>query len=481
MRRSALLLLPLLALAGCKTVGPDFQRPSAAATATYPAGKHAKGAPLAQPGQGPQVRWWEEFGSPEINALVDRAIASNPTITASKATLRRARENANAAAGRLLPQVDARGQVQHEKINLSAMGFDASSFGFQIENPELTLFSVGAGVSYDLDLFGGGKRSREQALAEAEAQLRETEAAHLTIAGRVVMQALTIAALNDRIAAQKALIGEDERNLDLVDRKRRGGEGTMVEVLSAQRQLAADRTMLPPLEQTLAEARNGLAVLLGISPGELEATDWSLWNIKLPAQVPVALPSELVHKRPDILAAEARLHSATAAIGVATARLYPSVTLGASFTQMAKGPDDLFSGNANSFNLLGGITGPLFHGGSLKAGKRAAEAEAEAAAARYKATVLEAFGQVSNLLSALDNDARSVSLQAEAASVADRSLNLSRRSFQVGNSGVLQVLDASRGAEQARLALLDARMRQYLNVARLYVATAGGWSGEERN
>ncbi len=477
MKRFLLTAATLALLTGCKTIGPNFQRPTAPSDSAYTAATNvAARGPAARLGEGPQARWWEAFGSADLNALVARALAGNQSLAASMATLERAREAVTAANGRLQPQVNANGQIEHEKVNLGAFGFDSSTFGIAIDNPEFTLFSVGGGISYDIDLFGGNRRALEQSTADAEAQLHETEAAHLTLAGRVVMQALMIAALNDRIAAQQSLVNEDERNVTLTERKQQGGAGTLVEVLTARQQLANDRAGLPQLGQQRTEARNLLAVLLGSTPGDLGATDFSLAALSLPAQVPVTLASELIHKRPDILAAESRLHAATAAIGVAQARLYPSVSLGASFSQMATHPEDLFKSSANSFALLGGVSAPIFHGGTLTAAKRGAEAEAKASAARYRQTVLEAFGQISDLLSALDSDSRSLALQNDAAAIAERSLGLSRRSFAVGNSGVLQVIEASRSVERTRIALVDARARQFVNVARLYVATAGGWT-----
>jgi NodT family efflux transporter outer membrane factor (OMF) lipoprotein len=477
MKRIFASVATLALLTGCKTVGPDFQRPAAASGTLYSAAANtsAKG-PVATLGEGPQARWWEAFESAELNTLVARALAGNQSLAASMATLERAREAVKAANGRLQPQVNVNGQVEHQKLNLNAFGFDASTFGIAIDSPAFTLYSVGGGISYDLDLFGGNHRALEQSTADAEAQLHESEAAHLTLAGRAVMQALMIAALNDRITAQQSLVSEDERNVTLTERKQQGGAGTLVEVLTARQQLANDRAGLPQLDQQRTEARNLLAILLGTTPGELGPTNLSLAAITLPSQVPVTLASELVHKRPDILAAESRLHAATAAIGVAQARLYPSISLGASFSQMATHPEDIFKGSANSFALLGGVTAPIFHGGTLTAAKRGAEAEAKASTARYRQTVLEAFGQVSDLLSALDNDSRSLALQNDAAAIAERSLGLSRRSFAVGNSGVLQVIEASRSVERTRIALVDARARQYINVARLYVATAGGWT-----
>jgi NodT family efflux transporter outer membrane factor (OMF) lipoprotein len=334
---------------------------------------------------------------------------------------------------------------------------------------------LGGGVSYDLDLFGRNRRALEQAGAEAEAQARAVQAAHLLVAGRVVAQVLAIASLNDTIATQRALLAEDERNVSLTEARRKAGAGTLVEVLSAQGQLAGDRATTPALDRQMAEGRAMLAVLLGISPAELESTDFSLGEFVLPAEVPVALPSALVHKRPDILEAEARLHSAVAAVGVATADLYPDVTLGGSLTQSTADPDRITSSRFNAFDLFAGISAPIFHGGTLKAQKRGAEAEARSAAARYQQVVTEAFGQVSGLLWALGSDQREIASREEAAEVAGRSLRLSRRSFEVGNSGVLQVLEANRTYQRAQLTLLESRIRQYQNIARLYVATAGGW------
>ena len=477
MKRPASLMLPLmlpLILAGCQTVGPNFTAPPAPpASAAYA----ADGAGRAALAQGPQQRWWQAFGSSDLDALVDRALARNAGLEASRETLTRARERITALAGSQLPQVDANARAQHTKVNLSAFGLDSAVAGASgLRNPEFDLFTVGGGVSYDLDLFGGTRRALEQAGAEAEAQQRRTEAAHLIVAGRVVTQVLAIAALRDRLSAEQALIGESRRNVTLTEARRRAGEGTLVEVLSAQGQLAADQAGLPQLEQQLAEARAMLAVLLGTSPGELGPTDFSLAALTLPAEVPVALPSELVHKRPDILQAEAELHAATAAIGVATARLYPDITLGASLTQSNQSLGSILGSGSRGFDLFAGILAPIFDGGTRKADQRGAQAAARASAASYQQSVLEAFGQVSGLLSALDNDTRALAAQQQSADIAARSLNLSRRSFQVGNSGILQVLDASRAYQRAQLALVEARARRYVNVARLYVATAGGWT-----
>ncbi|WNO54500.1 efflux transporter outer membrane subunit [Stakelama saccharophila] len=471
-----------LALAGCTTVGPDFTPPAtptaqrylSTAGAPHPSDR----GPDAVKGEGPVLDWWKAFGSSELDAMVARAIENNASLEASNATLAAAREQVAAARGRELPQVDANAEAAHRQANLAAEGFDTGALPGIDATPTFDLYSVGGGVSYDLDLFGKQRRRVERAAAQAEAQYHQTQAAHLAIAGQVVNQVLLIATIRERIATAETLLDEDRRNIDLTEKRRRAGEGTLVEVLNARSQFEADRGEIPQLGQQLAEARHLLATLVGVSPAELGATDFDLAELTLPQQVPVALPSRLVHKRPDILQAEADLHAATAEIGVATANLYPDITLGATLTQASPDLFDALDPGSRGFNIFAGLTAPIFHGGTLKAEKRAAVKRAEAAAATYRQTVLDGFRQVADLLSALQNDQRSVSQQQESVDVAQRSLHLSRRSFEVGNSGVLQVLDSERLYQRAQSALVEARARQYLNVARLYVATAGGWTGD---
>ena len=460
-------------LAGC-TVGPTFERPAAPGDVGYRAPgeiRPATGAPAMAIGDGPTLRWWTAFGSPRLDALVDRAIAHNQTLAASNATLAAAREQVVAIRGRQLPQVDATARIEHETVNLSAFGFPGS-------NPEFSLYSVGGGISYDLDLFGGTRRRVEQAAAQAETQLHQTQAAHLTVAGQVVNQVLTIAAIRAQIATAEALLADDRRNVDLTQKRKDAGEGTLVEVLTAQSQFEADRADIPQLSQQSSEAHHLLATLVGVAPADLTDADFDFADLTLPAAVPVTLPSALVHKRPDILQAEASFHAATAAVGIATAALYPDITLGATVTQGAPNIGDIVSSAFRGFDLFGGVSAPIFHGGTLKAERRAAIARASAAQATYQQTVLDAFRQVADLLQSIDSDQRSVANQRESVDVARRSVGLSRRSFQVGNTGILQILDSERLYQRAAANLVDAQARQFLDVARLYVATAGGWTGD---
>jgi NodT family efflux transporter outer membrane factor (OMF) lipoprotein len=239
--------------------------------------------------------------------------------------------------------------------------------------------------------------------------------------------------------------------------------------------LANDRTVLPPLRQQLSVARHALAVLVGRTPAEWSPPDFDLDAIRLPHDLPLSLPSTLVRQRPDILAAEADLHAASAAIGVATAAMYPDITLSATLLQQATFPGHLYNDAASAVTAGGGILAPLFHGGALAAEKAAAEAEFQTAQARYEQTVLRAFAQVADVLQALVHDADDEAAQATAMAAADSSLRLTRLSYAAGNVGVLQVLDAERQYQQARFGAVRARAQRRLDSAQLFLAMGGGW------
>jgi NodT family efflux transporter outer membrane factor (OMF) lipoprotein len=244
-------------------------------------------------------------------------------------------------------------------------------------------------------------------------------------------------------------------------------------VVSAQSQIANDMTLLPPLRQDLAKARHALSVVLGQATANELPADLDLAQIALPIEVPVSLPSELAHRRPDILAAEARLHAATSAVGVAQSNLYPKLQLSASVGQQSLKADQLFDRTNNAWSLVSGLTAPIFDGGTLRAEKRAAVDAMRASAAYYEQTVLEAFAQVADLLEALDHDAEQLDAQAQAQRAAQSSLDLARASYSEGNAGVLLVLDAQRSYQQARLGYVRAVVQRYLDTVQLFLALGG--------
>ena len=451
LEKSAVLALALPLLAGACMVGPDFERPETTKTTTYTA---TGDAPL--PADQSLVRggaldgnWWSEFRAPGLDSVVDLAIADNQDIAAARARVAAAQEAVKAATGALLPQLSLGANAANTKYGPALIGPSA----FVI--PAFTAYTAGPNASFPTDLFGGGRRQVEQKAALAEYQHYELAAAHLTLEGNVVAQAFAMAVARAQVEAVQT-IGF--------------GSGTQTQLVAAQSQLANDRTLLPALHQQLAASRHALAILVSKAPAEWSPPDFTLKDFNLPAEIPAALPSELAHHRPDILAAEAQLHAACAEIGVATANLYPQLTLTVGVTSQSLALGGPFSA---AWSMAAGLLQPIFDGGQLSAQRRAAIDRYNSALATYRQTVLTALGQVADQLQALANDADQLRSQEAASRTAVSALDLARRSFTLGNTGIIDVIDAQRQFAQAELGLSRARAQRLMDTAQLYLALGG--------
>jgi NodT family efflux transporter outer membrane factor (OMF) lipoprotein len=467
----ALMVSCVLSVGGC-AAGPNFTRPAPPLATRYTAetlrGEDASAETQVQHialGQNIEGAWWTLFRSNAIDELVTQAVDHNRTLAASMATLAQAQEIAFARAGSQYPQVALTGGAGRQQYGKEFLG--------PIGIPPFTYFAVGPTVSYALDYTGGVARSVEQQYALAEVERHQLDAAYLTVTGQAVMQTLTIASVRAQIATVETILAQDRDNLRLVQSAFDNGSVAREDVVSAQSQIANDMTLLPPMRQELAKARHALSVVLGRAPASELPGDVDLAQITLPLQVPVSLPSELAHRRPDILAAEARLHAATSAVGVAQSNLYPKIELTASVGQQSLKADQLFDRASNAWSIIAGFTTPIFDGGTLRAEKRAAVDAMRASAATYEQTVLEAFAQVADLLEGLDHDAEQLDAQDHAQQAAQSSLDLARTSYKEGNAGVLQVLDAERSYQQARLGYVRAVAQRYLDTVQLFLALGG--------
>jgi NodT family efflux transporter outer membrane factor (OMF) lipoprotein len=471
-----LALLAATALAGCAAVGPNFAPPAAPTEQTYASGPVASvdSAGSDQPTQrlAPATRtpadWWTRFGSPDLDRTVALAAANNQTLAAAQANLSRAVEQIRVARGGLYPQVDAAAGLGGTKYGAQFLGPEAFTF------PTFGAYSAGLSVSYDPDVFGGVHRSIEQASASAAAMREALNVARLEVTGDTVTEALQIASIRAQIAVVREVLRSDTQTLDLVRTANSSGMASQMDVTTAQSQLDHDRTLLPPLQQELNAAQDALPILLGKAPADWSAPDFDLDRFDLPADLPLVVPSDLVRQRPDIRAAEDRLHAASAAVGVATADLYPRFNLTASVAEQG-----LLAGPAGAaWSVIGGFSAPIFHGGALRAGKRAAQDEYRAAYAQYQQTVLDSFRQVADTLHDLSNSADEVRSQEEALASADAALRLTRLGYAADNAGIVQVLDAQRLRQLAELGLVQARTRRYLATVDFYLAMGGG--GDEQ-
>ena len=474
-RRGAQALAAMLAAAssGCM-VGPDFSPPAAPSISRYTSAGETPDTVTF--GERVTAEWWILFRSPAIDALVKEAIAGNPTLESATARLTAAREAVAAASGALYPQVDFSASVTRGRLNAASFGLNADQ---ALLPPNYNAYQLGPTVSYALDIFGGTRRQIEAKAASADAQAYQLDAAYQTLTGNVVTQALQEAVFQAQLQAIHDILDLDRQNLELVRTERRAGSVPDTDVVSAQSQLAADETLLPGPEQQRDVARHALAVLLGRAPGEWSPPDLDLAALTLPGKLPVSLPSELVHQRPDILVAEAQLHAASAQIGVATAQLYPSITLSGSVGAAALDPGRLFNPAGLLWSVAAGLTEPVFDGGTREAERQAALAEFKAAAADYRQTVLQAFGQVADTMQALAHDAQLLTDQSEALDVATESVRLQRISYAGGGSGILRLLDAQRQYQQARLGYVRAEGQRYADTIQLLVAMGGGWWGAD--
>jgi NodT family efflux transporter outer membrane factor (OMF) lipoprotein len=468
-----ILTLACAAMVGGCSAGPNFTRPEPPAATRY-VGDSAPGngtqtgttAQHVVLGQAIEGDWWELFRSDPITGIVRQAVAHNRTLVASAATLAQAQELALAQSGTRYPQVGLTAGAGRQKYGDEFLG------GF-FNLPPFTYFAVGPTVSYTLDYTGGVARSVEQQYALAEVRKHQLEAAYLTVTGQAVMQALAIASARAQITTLETILGQDRDNLQLVQTAFSDGSVARIDVVSAQSQIANDMALLPPLRQELTKAHHALSVVLGQPPANELPADVDLGQITLPLELPVSLPSELAHHRPDILAAEAQLHAATSAVGVAESNLYPKIQLTATLGQQAVRAGQLFDSADTAWSLLAGLTAPLFDGGTLRADQRAAVDAMHAAAATYQQTVLEAFGQVADMLEALNHDAEQLDAQLQAQQAAQSTLELARASYAEGNTGVLQVLDAERSYQQARLGYVRAVAQRYLDTVQLFLALGG--------
>lgn len=455
--------------AGC-TVGPDFQRPDAPKETRYaaPAANHANDTSAQQIVLGKRLNqaWWKLFQSDAIDKVVKQALAHNRTIAAAGYTLAQEQELAAAQSGAVDPQVDITAGVGREK-------YGAEFLGTSPKPPPFTYYAVGPTISYTLDYTGGVARSIEQQNALVDYQREQLNAAYLAVTGNAVVESFRIASLRAQIAAVEAMLDQDRNNQRLVHEAFAAGSVSRLDIVSAESQYASDATLLPPLRQKLSVARHALAIILGQAPADAELPLFDLEQLTLPMRLPVAVPSELAHRRPDILAAEAQLHAATAAIGVATANLYPQINLSASFVQQSTKTSQFFAANSNGWSLIGGLVAPIFDGGRLRAERTAAVDAMLASAARYQQTVLTAFGQVADSLQALEHDAEALDAQSRARQAAGDNLELTRKSYREGNAGVLQVLDAERHYQQASLGYVQARAQRYIDTAQLFLALGG--------
>jgi NodT family efflux transporter outer membrane factor (OMF) lipoprotein len=480
---SAALFVIIPLLTGC-AVGPDFRTPAAPDVQAYDpqglpettVGTDATNGSAQKfiPGGDIPADWWTLFHSDALNRLITKALSANPDLQAAKAALREAEENLYASEGAFFPSVDGNAGMVRQKTSRAGSGTPNGDI------PAFTLYNTSVSVSYPLDVFGGIRREVEQLEALKEAQRFELEAAYITLTANIASAAIQEASLRAQLVATQEIIKDERKQLDLLKRQFEVGAVAKAAVLAQESVLAQTLATQPPLEKQLARTRHQISALAGQFPGEDLGASFDLADLRLPGSLPLSLPSQLVEQRPDIQAATAQLHAASANVGVATSNMLPQITLTGSYGLSVAQLASLFSPGSAVWTLGAGLLQPLFHGGELLHKKRASEAAFDRAAAQYRSTVLAAFQNVADVLRALETDAAALKAQTTAERAAADSLKLTREQFNAGAVNYLALLTAEQSLEQARIARVQAEAQRFADTAALFQALGGGWWHKEQ-
>ncbi len=477
-RRNLGFLIVLALMGGC-AVGPDFKRPAPPTAKSYVKGRFEMVTAAADiaggkaqhfvPGLDIPGQWWTLFHSPALNALVKEAIRNNPSLPAARAALRQALENVYARRGAYYPQVAV--------VFSKTRGRAPQSLGPVPANENLyySLYTPQVTVSYAPDVFGGVRRSVESLKAQAEEQRFELEAAYLTLTSNVVAAAVQEASLRGQIAATEEIIRIATDQLAILRRQYALGAVAQADVAAQEAALAQAQATLPPLQKQLALQRDLITALVGRLPDAQPSQTFDLSSLKLPVELPVSLPAKLVEQRPDVRAAEAQLHAASANIGVAVAAMLPQFSLTGNAGSTALTFAELGTPGNVFWTVIGDVAQPIFSGFALLHNKRAAEAAFAQAGAQYRSTVIAACQNVADTLHALQSDADTLKAAVAAERAARSSLDIARRQLALGAVNYLALLNAQNTYQQARINLATALADRFADTAALFQALGGGW------
>ena len=475
----------VLLMSGC-AAGPDFVRPAKPDAVSYtpePLPKSTASVPVIggevqtfSEAENIPRQWWTLFQSPALNKLVEQAIRNNPGLQQAEAALKIAQESVYAQQGTYYPSVAASFLPSRQKEALGAVSSSAAS-GASLFN----LHTAQLNISYTADVFGNNRRQVESLQAQANYQRFQREAVYLTLTSNVVTAAIQEASIRAQIKATDAMIAIMQQQLELFARQVEFGAVPQANVVAQIAQLAQTRALLPPLQKQLAMQRDLLSALVGRFPSEALPEVFEFSMLQLPQSIPVILPSQLVEQRPDVRSAEEQLHAASAGVGIAVSNMLPQFTLSANGGSMATQISQLFKSGTGFWTLVGGITEPIFDGGTLLHKKRAADAAYDQATAQYRSTVIGAFQNVADTLQTLQFDADSVLTAATAERAADESLAIARRQVELGDIGYVTLLSSEQTYQLSVIALVQAQTNRFADTAALFQALGGGWWNQDEN
>jgi multidrug efflux system outer membrane protein len=455
-------ILPLLLSAGC-TVGPNYRTPQTSLPQTW-----AETSPAVTTEPTSVAQWWTLFGDEELNSLVDRAVRSNKDLQVAEARIRQARAQRRLVSAPALPSLNASGSYSRSKRSAGSSGFGA---GGKIE-----LCQAGLDASWEIDLFGGVRRAVEAANANLAASEENLNDVLVTLLGEVATNYIEVRGSQRRIAVAQENIETQRQTVEVAQGRFEAGLGTRLEVAQAQALLAQTESQIPALEIAVKQSIYQLGVLLGSEPESLVQELSTPGAIPpVPPEVPVGLPSELLRRRPDIRRAERQLAAATAQIGVATADLFPRLSLTGSYGRQSPKGSDLFSSGNDCWSYGPGLSWPIFAGGAVRANIEVQNALQEQALAAYESTVLTALQDAETSLATYDQSRQGQRSLSQAVDASRQAAQIARDLYQKGLTDFLNVLQSETTLYQAQDQLIQDQQQVSTALVAVFKALGGGW------
>jgi multidrug efflux system outer membrane protein len=460
LKQHALAVLVAMAVAGC-TVGPDYARPSVDTPAAWRI-DYPKAAEVAN------TKWWEQFGDPVLNGLIETALRENRDIRIAAARVDQFAGALVATRSQALPQLgygaDA-SRAQSSRVARPPIPPGADN--------QFTLYQASLGASWQLDLFGRVRRLSEAAQAQVYASEQAQRGVVLSLVTSVATSYIGLRALDRQLEIARATarnFGETARIFDL---RFKAGIVSQIEVVQIRSQYQQALTAIPAFEQAIAAQENLISILLGRNPAPIPRGK-SIDQL-IPPLIPADLPSALLQRRPDIMQAEQNLVAANANIGATRALYYPSLSLTGALGSASTAFGNFLTGPATAWLLAGGLTGPIFTSGAIEGQVSAAEAQERGALAFYQQTILNAFRETDDALVGSQKKIEEVAMQGLRVDALREFARLSRLKFDKGVAGYLEVLIAENELFAAELGSASLQAARYAQLVSVYQAMGGGW------
>lgn len=464
MHRWICLLMMTLLAAGCMSPGPEYQGPETDFQIPDQFDRQADTSEYV-----PQDLWWHAFNDKNLNRVVRQVAENNPDIRKAAASVLESRSVFAQTRADAYPQVNFSAEAARQQQSVVD---PFSGNNVSVKNDSFTL-SLPA--SYELDLWGRLSRASEAARAELMAAEASRRTVVQSLIAETVSTYLDIRSLEHRIEITRRLIDSRKRNLEIVNRRYERGLTSILDVRQARRSLAQAEAQLPGLVQSLGQVRQTLKTLQGQYPKTDTTAPRKVEAFEALAPVPGGLPSQLLKRRPDIRAAEARLKSACARIGAAKASRFPTISLTGSLGYTSNSLNTLIDPASELWRMAASGLQPVFDAGRLEAGQRAAEARYRQETAAYAKTVLNAFAEVEGALLTREQQMQRRKRLTDLVDEARATANIARQRYQRGLSDYVNVLDAEQALYEAELSLVENQYTIYKNRVRLHRALGGGW------